>query len=96
MATEAALLGTPSIYVSTLVGTMGNFDELLERYEIVYSYYDPQQAFQKALALFVDNAKAEWIERRKRLLAETVDVTEMIANTVHSLVENSKAVSTSP
>jgi len=31
IATEAAVLGTPSIYVSSLVGTMGNFIELREK-----------------------------------------------------------------
>ena len=82
MATEAALLGTPSIYVSTLVGTMGNFDELLERYEIVYSYYDPELALEKALSLLENDSKVEWEERRKKLLTEAVDVTQHVFETV--------------
>jgi predicted glycosyltransferase len=92
MATEAALLGTPSIYVSTLVGTMGNFDELMERYQLVYSYYDPEQALEKALSLLENNAKVEWQERRNTLLGETIDVTEMTVEAVCSAAESSNAV----
>ncbi len=76
MATEAGLLGTPSIYVSSLVGTMGNFVELMDRYELVYSYYDPAEALRKAVQLLEqEDVRAEWQQRRERLLAEKIDVT---------------------
>ena len=41
MASEAALLGTPSLLISSLVGTMGNFIEL-EKYDLLYSFPDPE------------------------------------------------------
>ena len=40
MATESAILGTPSVYVSSLVGTMGNFIELGQKYGLVFNYCD--------------------------------------------------------
>jgi predicted glycosyltransferase len=84
MATEAAVLGTPAVRASSMALNMGNFQELMERYQLVYSYYDPEQALEKALSLLENNAKVEWQERRNTLLGETIDVTEMIANVIQN------------
>jgi hypothetical protein len=79
MAIEAGLLGTPSIYISPLVGTMGNLKELEDRFKLVYSFIDPEQALLKALLLLEDkNVKIEWKEKRKRLLDQKTDVTKFI------------------
>ena len=81
MATEAGILGTPSIYVSSLVGTMGNFDELVNDYELVYSYQDPAEALQQAVSLLEkDNTKDEWMRRRERMLTEKIDVTNFVCD----------------
>ena len=47
MATEAGLLGTPSIYVSTFKGTLGNFIELEEKFKLVYSFMSESEANNK-------------------------------------------------
>jgi predicted glycosyltransferase len=49
MATEAAKLGTPVIYVSTTAGTMGNFNELQEAIWFIVSYRDQQKQSTKQL-----------------------------------------------
>lgn len=79
MATEAGILGTPSVRSSSLALTMGNFVELMDRYQLVYSYYNPTEALEKAVALLEQgNAKAEWQHKREKLLADKIDVTEFM------------------
>jgi len=85
MATEAGILGTPSIYVSSLVGTMGNFEELEKRYGLVYSFQDPNLALEKALQFLEDaNSKASWQKKRKNLLNEKIDVTKFMTDFIEN------------
>jgi hypothetical protein len=75
-ASEAAVLGTPSIYVSSLVGTMGNFIELEERYDLLYSFTDDDAALSRATEILNDPlSKDKWRNKRERMLAEKNDVT---------------------
>jgi predicted glycosyltransferase len=75
-ASEAAVLGTPSIYVSSLVGTMGNFIELEETYDLLYSFTDGGAALDKAVEILQDpESKEKWRAKRDRLLADKIDVT---------------------
>jgi uncharacterized protein len=76
MASEAAMLGTPSILVSSLVGTMGNFIELEETYGLLYSFKDGVKALNKAkMILGNTNCKDEWQGKRERLLNDKIDLT---------------------
>jgi uncharacterized protein len=78
MATEAGLLGTPSVYVSTLVGTMGNF-ELLAAEGLVRSFREAGPAVEEAARLMADPAAAGgWRERAARFVAGQEDTTEVI------------------
>lgn len=75
-ASEAAVLGTPSIYISSLVGTMGNFIELEETYDLLYSFTDGEAALAKAIEILQDPAsKEKWRSKRERLLEDKIDVT---------------------
>jgi len=87
MASEAAVLGTPAIYVNTQ--RLGYLDEEEEKYGLVYNFSDPktaqEQAVKKAIELLENkNLKREWQKKRKRLLNEKIDVakfmTELIEN----------------
>ena len=81
MATEAGLLGTPSIRSSSMALNMGNFVELMDKYRLVYSYYNPEEALSKAVALLEqENSKKEWMDRRDKLLSDKIDVTQYILN----------------
>lgn len=76
MASEAAVLGTPSIFVSSLAGTMGNFIELEENYGLIFSFAESNEALVRAIEILQNPAsKKEWRNKRKRLLNEKIDVT---------------------
>ena len=78
MATEAALLGTPSVYVSSLVGTMGNF-EMLREQGLVLSFRDGAAALSRAEELLTDaGAKGAWRERAAAFVARHVDVADYV------------------
>jgi predicted glycosyltransferase len=79
MATETGILGTPSIYVSTLSNLMGNFEELEKRYGLVYPFRDTDMALEKAINLLEDkDIKKKWRKKREKLLNEKIDVTKFM------------------
>lgn len=81
MATEAALLGTPSVFVSTLES--GNWDELRARYQLMFFYSEAREAEEKVRELLsTDNVKAMWLDRRQRVIADKVDVTEFLVRAI--------------
>ena len=91
MATEAGLLGTPSIYISSLVGTMGNFEELEKRYGLVYSFHESNLALEKTLQFLEDeNLKASWQKKREKLLDEKIDVTKFMTWFIENYPESCK------
>lgn len=80
MATEAGLLGTPSIYVSSLVGTMGNF-RLLQQAELVESFPLVAPALDRAEALLADpTAEQAWRARARAFADGHVDVVDFVIN----------------
>jgi predicted glycosyltransferase len=79
MATEAAVLGTPSIFVSSLAGRFGNFVELEETYDLLYSFKDGNAALAKAIEILKNNkSKENWMVKRDRMLKDKTDVTAFI------------------
>jgi len=100
MTTEAGILGTPAIRCNSFVGEndMGNFIELEKKYDLIYSYRDPDKALSKALELLkTDNLKREWQKKREKLLSEKIDVTKFIVEFIenyprsfHELVQSHK------
>jgi predicted glycosyltransferase len=76
MATESAILGTPSIYISSLVGTMGNFVELEQKYGLVFSYNHSYEGLNKAIELLKEHClKDVWSKKQDLLFREKIDVT---------------------
>lgn len=76
MATEAAILGTPSIYLSSIKNKLGTMDELCDKYGLVHCYDSDEEALTKAVELVrTPGAKAEWKKKRDKLLGEKIDVT---------------------
>jgi len=87
MATEAGLLGTPSVYLSSLVGTMGNYEELA-RYGLVEAYRDGTVGVQRAVMLMDDlQAKPARYVARQKMLDQMIDVTEFLVRTVESCAQ---------
>ena len=89
MAVESSILGTPSIYASSLVGTMGNLDELQNRYGLMHSFQDSKLALDKALELLEDeNTKKKWQKKRENLLNEKIDVTKFMTEFIEGYPES--------
>lgn len=86
MPTEAALLGTPAVRSNSFAGedeVMVNFTELQERYGLVYSTPDEQEAIELVSELASDpSTAAEWHRRRDRLLEEKIDVAAFAADLI--------------
>jgi len=80
MATEAGLLGTPSLYVSSLVGTMGNF-QVLQRAGLVESFPLVAPALDRAEALLGDPAAGPaWRARAREFAQGHIDVVDFVVN----------------
>lgn len=85
MCSECAMLGTPAIFLST--SRRGYIDEQQNRYDMVYSFNDAAtgqaQALDKARELLEDPTTPEkWQAKRERMLAELIDVSQFITDTV--------------
>lgn len=79
MATEAGILGTPSIRSSSMALNMGNFIELMNKYKLVYSYDSPKEALNKAVSLLENkNSNNIWRKRRKDFLTDQIDVVKFV------------------
>ena len=98
-AVEAALLGTPSVHVEafkTKSGEVadatkihGNFDELANKYGMLYTFADPNHALNKALEILQDeNAKKEMRRKREKLLGEKIDVTAFMTDFIENYPES--------
>jgi hypothetical protein len=82
-AVESAVLGTPSLFISSLSGTMGNFRELEEKYGLLFSFRDEKAALSKAIELLQQPAiKDEMKSKRDVLLSNKIDVTKFMADFV--------------
>jgi hypothetical protein len=80
MASEAALLGTPAVYTNTLpAGTLAMF----QRCGLMEQIIDTDAALRRCLAWLADDeAKSRAASARDRLLAEKIDVTALIVQTL--------------
>ena len=85
MATESAILGTPAIYVSSLVGTMGNFVELEEKYGLIFNYSSSDKVLDKVIELIQrKDLKQEWKTKRDVLIGDKIDVTAFMLDFIEN------------
>lgn len=88
MATEASLLGVPSIRVNSFVGDndMSNFKLLEERYNLLFNFSDPGKAIKKAEVILSDELSKEiWRKRRNTYYANNRNVTRQIIKIIEKL-----------
>lgn len=91
MTTESALLGTPAIRCNSFVGPgdMASFVELEEEYGLIHNFRDPEPAIRKAVELLSrSDTKSHWAQKRERLLAEKVDVTQFMIDFISNYPES--------
>lgn len=91
MASECAALGTPAIYVNTL--SAGTLKEQEERYGLIYRFCNPQTGQTEALGKAIEllqrpHLREEWREKRARLLADKIDVTQFMVDFVENYPES--------
>ncbi len=82
MATESALLGTPTIRVNSFVGSndMSNFIELEQDYGLIYNFNNPLDAIEQAEKLISDpSLKKDWQKKRDHLLSDKGDIVHYFA-----------------
>lgn len=97
MVTESALLGTPSIYISSLSGRMGNLIELERKYDMAYSFSDTGKARDKAIELLKrEDLKKEWRGKRETLLKDKVDVTAFLIWFIENFPESASKMKEDP
>ena len=88
MATEAAVLGTPSIRSNTFADDddMGNFVHLENGYGLLRSTADEDEAIATAQRWIDDpSLQSKWDERQQELLDDTIDVTEYILEQIREV-----------
>jgi uncharacterized protein len=88
MASEAGILGIPSIYVNSIVSS---YNEDQERYGLVYNYRKGEDVLSKIEEILeIHNLKEEWQHRRQKMLADKIDVTAFIIWFVENYPESFK------
>jgi len=81
MASEGAILGTPTIYINSLKA--GTIEEQCFKYGLISSFRDEDGILKKAIELTKnDSIKNEWIKKREKLISEKSDVTELILSSI--------------
>ncbi|WP_323171671.1 DUF354 domain-containing protein [Natrialba sp. PRR66] len=93
-AAEAAVLGTPSVYVNSL--SLGYTAELDSEYGLLFEFNDENrhvEALEKAVSI-VEREDDPWATRRERLLTERVDVTDVIVRTLETTARGGRPTQT--
>lgn len=92
-ATEAAILGTPSIHISTTAKECGVFDDL-ERHKLVYTFDNDDEALEKAVEILSNPlSKEQCIQHKNIMLKERIDVTQFMVEVIENcLTANSQNI----
>lgn len=94
MASEAACLGTPSIFISTSI--RGYTNEQQNRYGLTFTFSNPKtcqiDGLAKGLEILRDpDSKKKWIRKRDRMLEDKIDVTRFIVDVVEEAVQDGRS-----
>jgi predicted glycosyltransferase len=83
MATEAGVLGTPAVFISSLAPHLGNFQQLADQFQLVFSFAKPDKALEKSVELLAQpDIKEIWRQRRDQMLKQKVDVCRMVVDAI--------------
>lgn len=94
IATEAALLATPSVRINTWANASPHITELEQRYGLVFSYMPEQidEALKTIDQLVTDHSTPmKWQTKRDRMLRDKVDLTAWYFDFVMELIASRKA-----
>lgn len=97
IATEAAVLGVPSVFISSLSGKLGYLEELEKKYGLVYSYNGQKDALEKSVALLQSNGlRDEWKQKQHRLLEDKIDMNAFMVWFVENYPESVATMKSDP
>jgi predicted glycosyltransferase len=83
MATEASVLGTPTIMCLSNYKEFGNFVELENDYDLMYAFSNSNLAIKKALELVQEpDLKTKWRNKRSKLLEDKIDLTSFTVDLI--------------
>ncbi len=86
MASEAAVLGIPCVYVNTL--SLGYLEEQAQ-YGLLYHLPNADEALERAIDMVTrPNIRAEWQHKRQQLLRNKIDVTSWMVEFVETYFES--------
>ena len=91
MAAEAAVLGTPAVFISS--SRRGYTDEMEFEYGLVSTFDgDDRQrrGIERATEILADYEPDRWQERRSRLLADKIDTTEFMIQQVYEVADQTE------
>ena len=74
MASEAAVLGVPFIFISP--SHRGYLDDLEKRYGMGYTIRESEDALKKMPEILENHQRSEWATNRRRMLSEKIDITK--------------------
>ncbi|MBC36027.1 MAG: hypothetical protein CL663_08315 [Bacteroidetes bacterium] len=78
MATEAAILGTPSVVINSSIHHFGVFDRI-KKYKSLFTYNDENEAIEKVNEIVNNsNSKNEAIEIARKIERESIDTTKFM------------------
>lgn len=99
MTSEAAVLGTPSIRSNSFVGRIEYLEEEEHKYELTYGFLPTEgdAMFNKINELLsLPNLKEIWQERRRKMLADKIDVSAFYIWFVENYPESVKTMKENP
>lgn len=83
MASEAAILGVPSIYISNT--RRGYLNELEEKYGLVYTIQKRSDGLKKAIEILEKEfSRSEWNIKKEKMLSEKTDIVEYMINIIEN------------
>lgn len=74
MASEAAVLGVPFIFLSP--SHRGYLDDLERTYGMGYTVKEKEDALRKMPEIFENHQRSDWAANRRRMLSEKIDITK--------------------
>ena len=91
MASEAAILGVPAIYLDN--DGRGYTNEEEEKYGLVYNYTESEEEQLRAIKkgieiLTTPNLKEEWQKRRMKMFSEKIDATALMVWFIENFPES--------
>lgn len=99
MTSEAGLLGVPSLKCNTFAGQLSVPNEMEDKYGLCYAYLpdDFEKMYEHVKSLLENpNVKAEWAEKRKRFMADKIDVTAFFTWFIENYPESKRIMKENP